>query len=201
MAPLRRALSPLGFVLVGLCFLLPFVTIGHASETERVAATWHGTDLTVGGKARLHLEELLWDERLQRYTMQDVSAELAPMLRAWVGDPLFVPSQPAFIGAALLVLLGVLAGVLAGAWSRAVTACAAGLAGAGMLAVGEWLALLRVDRFLTSDAAHAAATYGFWLAVGLLALLWAGNAVAAYRLRRRAGAAPPAEANPMTVLP
>ena len=115
--------------------------------------------------------------------------------------PFALVRHPLYTGVALLVLLGVLAGVLAGAWSRAFTACAAGLAGAGVLAVGEWLALLRVDRFITSDAAHAAATYGFWLAVGLLALLGAGNAVAAYRLRRRAGAAPPAEANPMTVLP
>jgi hypothetical protein len=88
----------------------------------------------------------------------------------------------------------------AGAWSRAFTACAAGLAGAGVLAVGEWLALLGVDRFADNDAApHAVVAYGFWLAVGLLALLGAGNAVAAYRLRRDGSAVPPAEADPMTV--
>lgn len=189
MVLLRRALSPFGFVLVGLCFLLPFATIEHASDTERLAVTWHGTDLTVGGHARLHLEQLVWDERLRRYTMQDVSAELAPTLRVWMGDPLFVRGQPAFIGAAILVVLGALAGVLAGATSRVLTACAAGLAGAGVLAVGEWLALRRIGRFPLGDAADAAATRGFWLAAGLLTLLGVGNAVAAYRLRRGGGAA------------
>jgi hypothetical protein len=194
---LRRAVTPLGFVLVGLCFLLPFITIGEAYEEGRFALTWRGTDLTVGGEARPHVEELLWDENLRRYTMRDVSADLAPTVRALMGDPLFVPGQPAFIGAGLLALLGVLAGVLTGAWSRAFTACGAGLAGVAVLAAGEWLALLRIDRFSTRDTAPLAmATYGFWLAAGLLALLGAGNAVAAYRLCRRGGAASPVEANP-----
>jgi len=180
--------SPFGFVLAGLCFFLPFVTFGTADETMRASATWLGTDLTVGGEARLHLEELLWDEHLHRNTMQDVTAELAPLTRSSLKEPLFVPGQPAFIAAVVLVLLGVLAWLLVGVRARAWTAGVAGLAGAAVLAVGAGLALLRIARFTATSTVHPVLGYGFWLAAGLLVLLGAGNAVAAYRLRRPAEA-------------
>ena len=178
---MRRLLSPIGFVLVGLSFLLPFVSLRLADNAAgQVAITWHGAELTVGGDGRIHLAEPLPDPRTGELRMQDVSEELAPVARQLAKGGLFLPGQPAVIGTVLLVLLGVLSVVPAGVRTRRVLATVAGLAGAAALTLGEWLAARRIGHAYPTHPPVLWA-YGFWLVLALLLALGAVNAVLLYR--------------------
>jgi hypothetical protein len=184
---IRRLLSPLGFALVGLCFLLPFVVAGTGDDGGRVALEWRGGLLAVGGTPTQHTELLLWDQRRRAYVMQDVSDEVGEQrLPPWSR----VPAQPAVMAAVVLVVAGVLAGVPATAAARAAMAGAAGSGAAGALAVGQWLAFRRIAPDAKAVDWVATIGYGWWLAIGLAVALALANAVAWYFLRagRRAAA-------------
>ncbi|MGW1677070.1 hypothetical protein [Saccharopolyspora sp. NPDC002376] len=47
----RKAISPAGFLLVMLCFGLPFVTVSCESSVGSISAEITGWDLVFGGKA------------------------------------------------------------------------------------------------------------------------------------------------------
>ncbi|SCG39740.1 hypothetical protein [Micromonospora inositola] len=184
----RTNLSPLAFAAVALLFALPFAALKGEAEEWRVAVTWTGWGLTVGGGAQVHLETLLWDGDRGQYVMQEVPNE-APQIGP--EEPIYLPGQPLFMVAALGVLAGVLARILAGVKSRLVVSAVAAFVAAGALALGLRGALRRFDPPPYDEAMSAVPAVGFWLAVSILALLGVGNAIAAYRLRRRGEALKP----------
>ncbi|MDZ5446692.1 hypothetical protein U2F26_28865 [Micromonospora sp. 4G57] len=184
----RTNLSPLAFAAVALLFALPFAALKGEAEEWRVAVTWTGWGLTVGGGAQVHLETLLWDGDRGQYVMQEVPNE-APQIGP--EEPIYLPGQPLFMVAALGVLAGVLARILAGVKSRLVVSAVAAFVAAGALALGLRGVLRRFDPPPYDEAMSAVPAVGFWLAVGILALLGVGNAIAAYRLRRRGEALKP----------
>ncbi|MBM0224315.1 MULTISPECIES: hypothetical protein [Micromonospora] len=184
----RTNLSPPAFAAVALLFALPFAALKGEAGEWRVAVTWTGWGLTVGGGAQVHLETLLWDGDRGQYVMQEVPNE-APQIGP--EEPIYLPGQPLFMVAALGVLAGVLARILAGVKSRLVVSAVAAFVAAGALALGLRGVLRRFDPPPYDEAMSAVPAVGFWLAVGILALLGVGNAIAAYRLRRRGEALKP----------
>jgi hypothetical protein len=179
----RNKLSPLGFLLVGACFLLPFVALRQNTADYRVALTWHGVDIAEGGDGRTHFEEKLWDEQRREYVMTDISADIAQ----WVASgqtPTRIHAQPALIAAMVLALAGLLVPALAGLWSAARLAALASLAGfacAIALVVGQWLAMQQLTQTYSWFRGYVGSAYGFWLAFGGLVALGSTNAVMAYR--------------------
>lgn len=179
---IRTNVSPLAFTAVALLFALPFATLKSESETGRVAVTWTGWSLTVGGDAQVHVETLFWDDNLRRDVMREVPYEA---LRSVLDEFIYLPGQPLFLLAALGVAAGVLARILAGVTSRLMVSAVGAFVAAGALALGVRGALRRFDPPTYDGPMSAGPAVGFWLAVGILALLGVGNAIAAYRSRRR----------------
>ncbi|WP_446218537.1 hypothetical protein [Micromonospora sp. IBHARD004] len=87
--------------------------------------------------------------------------------------------------AALGVVAGVLARILASVRSRLVVSAVAAFAAAGALALGLRGVLRRFDPPPYDEAMSAVPAVGFWLTVGVLALLGVGNVIVGYRLWRR----------------
>lgn len=189
---IRTNLSSLAFAVAALLFALPFAALNRETEHSRMAVTWTGWSLTVGGAAQVHLETLLWDSDRNQDVMQEVPTE------ALLIDPdesTYLSGQPLFMVAALGVLAGVLARILAGVRSRLMVSAVAAVVATGALALGLRGVLRRVDP-PHIEAVSAVPGVGFWLVVAILALLGVGNAVAAYRLWRRGDAGPSADPPP-----
>ncbi|MBB5872359.1 hypothetical protein F4553_005793 [Allocatelliglobosispora scoriae] len=194
---LRRLLSPTGFVLIGLCFLLPFVTASCSAgpetgapvgESVEISGTYTGTDLLLGGAPDMRYP----DTRVQGETKEivDDDATSSPMNGAI--DPL-----PAQKGAAVtvgLLVLGLIAGVLP--WARLrhrLTALAALLAALALVLTEVRAASLIEETALRSVGAAPGDSgidmifrYGFWLALGLLIVVAVGNIISSFRDGARA---------------
>jgi hypothetical protein len=140
---------------------------GEADEWQ-VAVTWTGWGLTVGGGAQVQLETLFWDGDRGQVVMQEVPNE-APQIGS--DEPIDLPGQPLFMVAALGVLAGVLARILAGVKSRLMVSAVGAFVAAGALALGLRGVLRHFDPPPYDEAMSAVPAAGFWLAVGILALL------------------------------
>lgn len=177
---LRRLVSPTGFVLVAIFFLLPFLTVRCApvdpDATVAPTATFTGVDLVVGGEP-----DLLLPERQPGDVYRLKRADPATALGRDVG----LPAEP-FAGAAVvLIVIGVVAAAIRPVWLRGWTAgVAALLAGLAVLAavlrsrnrVAGMLAELWPDSDQDWDRYQFITLgLGAWLAMAGLAALGLGN--------------------------
>lgn len=175
----RRILSPAGYLLTVLLFLLPFVGVDFDSPLIRGRAGWSGVDVIVGGDASICLD-IIWyaeggDLRTEPTTMEafygeDRAGQFLPHR--------FLHSQALAIAAAVMLLAGLLSGVLAGERVQASVAAVAGFGAALCLAVAE-------IRAVDFTGPYTAPEYGFWLGLSGLTILGAANALHVFRLRRR----------------
>jgi hypothetical protein len=172
----RRILSPAGYLLVAILFLLPFAGLDFDSPLVRGRAGWSGVDLAVGGQAAISLD-IIWYSEDRRLRTE------ATTMEAFYGEERakqflphrFLHSQALAIAAVILVLAGLLSRVLAGERVQALVAAVAGLGAAACLSIAE-------VRALDFTGPYTSPEYGFWLASGLLAALGIANAGHAIRL-------------------
>ncbi len=185
---LDRLLSPAGFGLVPLMFLLPFLTVS-CGEADKIKSTFTGIDLVVGGSPDI--------------VGPGVDAEVEKELIALFSDHFDL--EPLMLLATLAVLAGMIAGLIRERLARhGVGTGLAVLAGALIVSaimraparVDAALSALDTTRTPSVPASGVETRYGFWLALGLLALLAAGHAVVlarAWRTPAPSGAADPEE--------
>jgi hypothetical protein len=183
---LARLASPAGFVLVGLCFLLPFLTVScsidEPHERIRGSLSYSGTDLVGGGRPDLHLRIDQFSVGTSRIDETDMRRE--PFQRRPV-DPIAV--QPFAVATVVLLAAGALAGLLRPASLRRVTAGGTALV-AAVLLVGALLlarnAAARQLAPLVGTVAQARDKIGLGagavLALGVLLVLGVGNIVASF---------------------
>lgn len=188
MGLVRRLLSPVGFALVGLCLLLPFVERPHETSTSEWALIWSGGDLVTGGDSELWFRDLETERQGRPSPSSEEMAQVMPQFRV------FVPAQPLLMVAAVALVGGALSWLVVGVRSRTRVALGAGVASLAALVAGEWLAARWVASISPADFPDpgygyalngftVAPGYGFWIAAGLLLVLSVGNGVAAHRLR------------------
>jgi hypothetical protein len=190
LAPVGRAGSPLAFVLAGLCLLLPFITISCSGEDNgqslRGSVSYTGVDLLVGGRMDVFAE--VSDEHgvVQRIDLDDV--DRSPM----GGEVPSIPHQTGIAVGLGLLGLGVLLVLLPHpGWRRLLVAGVAVAAGVSLF-VGGLTGRAAMAGMLTEVFAESAQRVrgrigyglGFWLAVGLLAVVVAVNLVGAFRVAR-----------------
>jgi hypothetical protein len=186
---LRRLVSPAGFGLVLILFLLPFVTVSCGDSTGTVEATFSGLNMAIGGSPHV--------------TSPDPDPESSKQLAALIVEQ--IDLEPLALLAAFALLAGMAVAVVRP--TRIRYGAAAGLAvAAAALMVG---AITRVpghvDQFLKkiggaegmpeglTTGTHT--RYGFWLALIALVGLAAGNGFALLRSQRAADL-PPAPPEP-----
>ena len=151
------------FLLAGLCFLLPFVSLSCASEDlaegmamERVDVTRSGVQLVLGGSER---EGFFPENAIDR-----------PQPGA---EPDFtIPSEPFAMIALAAAFVGLALVFVRATRTRLVGASIAGAVGAGSLVL---LALSPTLRALGLSAVTL--LYGFWIALGLFGLAAAAHLV------------------------
>jgi hypothetical protein len=185
-----RLLSPAGFGLVLLFFLMPFLSVSCGSGQETAVGTFTGIDMVVGGEPDLVVSAMT-DEEAQE-AQRGIVAMFADQLDA----------EPLAILAALVVLLAMAAGLVRERLARHALALGLGVLATALLAGAVVRATATIDEALRalSDAAsdqpdistayEVDLRYGFWLCVSLLAALTIGHGLALVRAWR---APPPAE--------
>jgi hypothetical protein len=179
---MRRLVSPAGFVLVGLLFLLPFLTVSCSDGPEpMVNAVFDGTDLLTGGDP----DVVTFGEA--NAPDQD-PAEFLNSAKWALGIESF-DRQPFAIAAAAVLLFGVLTALIRERMTRHASALGIAVLSGALLvatflraahAVDQDLVLVRdgVGRSVPHTTTPAV---GFWLMIGTLALLVIGHAMALAR--------------------
>jgi hypothetical protein len=170
-----RLLSPAGFGLVLILFLTPFVTVSCTVESATVDSTFTGIDLVTGGTPDL--------------TGPGVNNEFVQEVDALFADELDTDAWALL--SAIFVMFGMIAGLLRDRVARfAVSAGLASLA-AVLAAVAVFRAPGRADAIRqvfseqdTPVTVTVRPAYGFWLALGALAVLAVGSVVALIREKR-----------------
>ena len=184
-----RLASPTGFLLVGLCFVLPFLTVSCDTQADgqrvRGSLSYTGADFVVGGRVDLYYEAEARDERgVQR--IEETDLKQSPI----GGGPVEpIPVQPLAVATVALLGAGVLAGLLRPSGLRRLTAGALALVAAVLLVGGSLRATDQMAAQLAPLTGEAigknrdliAFGSGFWSAVGLLLLLGVGNIAASLR--------------------
>ena len=170
----------IGFAAVAVCLALPF--LGYAETVAWTGLDWSGLDLVAGGQADLVLTHVapepgLLGDRLGDHFYRLSANEAILVAGYFVGEDVLrrelrMPAQPA----AIVAMLFLVAGVLAFLWPRRryLIGLVASSGAAVALGLAEWLAL----RARTGKAVEIETRYGFWLAILLLVILVADNAVA-----------------------
>lgn len=185
---LSRLLSPAGFVLVGLLFLLPFVGVScSAPEIGSLDASYSGYDLVTGGTPEYEVDSRIADQ-------------VAPS-----GLEMPTPGVPLLAGAVLLLLLvGVGCALLGRPAVRLTVAGGVAALAAVLLVVTELAArsglvdsIVDAARILQEStpqnldpvtgedflAGVVGTRAGFWVSLAALVVLGAGNLFAARRPR------------------
>jgi hypothetical protein len=178
---MRRLLSPGGFVLVGICFFLPFVTVscsaGRGSDTAAYAGTttYTGTDLVTGGFGDLSIDN--WPPADP--SDPDVPSRGIGLIDHASAAP--IAPQPFAIAALALVAVGLAAATVRPRFYRAMAETGLAVSAAILLCGAELLGQHAVRRTVTTDAAKVLGSsgsgtrletttrYGFWVALLLLA--------------------------------
>jgi len=175
---LGRLLSPAGFGLVLIFFLLPFATVSCGSATEKADATFSGLNMAVATTPTVSSPD----------SDPGTARELGALILSEID------LEPLALLAALTVLAGMAVGLLRrrrlrhGAAGAAAVAAAALIVGAIVRVPGH------VDAFIANVAgaegmpegvtATSHIRYGFWLALVTLVGLAAGNGFALLRAQR-----------------
>lgn len=183
MRRLARGLSPAGLTLAGLCFALPFVTVGcdapggYGRAAPGATTTYSGADLLAGDRPSVSPPDRL------RPVAERRDDRVGP--------------RPGTIAGLALVLAGVVLTVVVADTERRRRFAVASAAGAAVvLAVDQALVESTVTTRLAEQltvaipAGHRATDYvdtggGFWLCLLLLATTAVANAVGWLRRRRR----------------
>jgi hypothetical protein len=180
-----RLLSPAGFGLVLLLFLLPFLSVSCGSGAETAVGTFTGIDMVVGGEPDLVVAAMTDEEA------QEAQQGIVAMFR----DQLDL--EPLAILAALVLLLAMAAGLVRERLARHALASGLAVLAAAMLSGAVVRAMSRINDALRSiteeqgtDGYAVDIRYGFWLCVAVLGALTVGHALALVRAWR----APPAKA-------
>ena len=181
---LVRWLIAIGFAVVATLFaLLPFAQVSATDANSQIRFTWTGMTLLFGRPARVNAAEMLWDQRLGRDVMTDISDSLRGLLGPQVDPPLL--PQPIFMSAAVFVIAGLAGAVLLSARSRPLVIAVGGLGGAAALVVAQTHLIDQLSHGVFATVGPATTTYGFWLVGGLLvALGLAGILLTAGQFRR-----------------
>jgi hypothetical protein len=174
---LSRLLSPAGFGLVLIFFLLPFVTVSCGDGTDKVDATFTGMDMAVGG--------------MPDVTSAETDAAAAEELGKLVMTE--IDLEPLALLAACAVFAGMVVGILRRRRTRHASAAAAAVLAVALLVGALARVPGHVSNFLSdvggadnvpegiSTATHI--LYGAWLVVIGLIGLAAGNGIAFWRAR------------------
>jgi hypothetical protein len=192
-----RLFSPLGFVLVGLLFLLPFVTASCTAQPGTFRFSYTGVDLVTGHRP-------VTDPRLYALAASgnppqapaDVDTEVRHAIH-----PLAVQWTVAVAFA--VVVLGVLTVLIGRPRVRVATGMCMALVGAVVLLVAAFIAEQAVYRRFAADTKplvnSAPELYlsvhgdsGFWFALGLLMTIFVGNGAHLALLSRPPRTAPAA---------
>jgi hypothetical protein len=175
----QRLLAPVGFAVVAFCYALPFAALRLDDQIFRLAQTFSGRDLVIGGKSRPHIDTMLGDPAA---TVVLPSSEIPPSLG---GEGVTIDAQPAFMVAIVLVVAGLAAAILAGDRVRALVSAVAGAGAAAAMGLGAWL-LPRAggSPFGLASELRFAPAYGFWLALVLLVGLAVDGLVLSLRFSR-----------------
>ncbi|MGH3737273.1 MAG: hypothetical protein ACRDT6_16900 [Micromonosporaceae bacterium] len=194
-AVLRRLLSPAGFALVAVCFLLPFLTVSCEAEGHRGEVTYQGADLVVGGAPDVAMDGMTREELPEGLRSNEQIDELEGL------EP-----QPFAIAALLLIVVGAATVLLPTAWSRALGGLACAAVATMFLVAAQTILRSDLQATLDPEAARAAGVqisdrYGFWLTAGLLAGVTALNLLLLVRAGREPPGAGPEDALPTTLLP
>jgi hypothetical protein len=160
---LQRLLAPVGFAVVAFCYGLPFAALRLDETDFRLAQTFSGRDLVIGGKSRPYAEATLLDP----HTLSPFPpSEIPPYLG---GDGVTIDAQPAFMVAIVLVVAGLAAAILAGDRVRAIVSAVAGAGAAAAMGLGAWHLLNPVGSpFGLAPVLRFVPAYGFWMALVLL---------------------------------
>jgi hypothetical protein len=185
-----RLLSPAGFGLTLLLFLLPFLSVSCGSGQETAVGTFTGIDMVVGGEPDLVVSAMTDEEA------QEAQRGIVAMFR----DQL--DAEPLAILAGLVILLAMAAGLVRERLARHALAIGLAVLATALLAGAVVRATSSVDEALRaiSDQPDISAAYevdlryGFWLCVGLLAALAVGHGLALVRAWRAPPPAAPAYA-------
>jgi hypothetical protein len=185
---LRRLPSPVGFLLVAACFLLPFVTVscGASPQGDLYRHTYTGVDLATGRVPAVTAGPGL-DTAIAKSGA--TPAEVAYVQAVVSGSTHPTPTQPLLIVALICKAVGVLAAFVPAVWWRALSSGTAAvlalifLAGGQVTSMRAALEQTKKDwGYLPSgnngDAVPIAThiEYGFWLALaGLVVLAVAGG--------------------------
>ncbi len=191
MSPLlSRLLSPAGFVLVGLLFLLPFVGVScSAPEIGSVDASYSGFDLVTGGDPAYEVDSPIADQAappgLEMPTPGVTPLAVAVLVLLLVG-----------VGCALLarptVRLAVAGGVAA--LAAVLLVVTEVVARSGLVdSIAEAAVVVRQSTSQNLDpvtgkdflAGVVGIRFGFWVTLGALVVLSAGNLVAVRRVAAR----------------
>jgi hypothetical protein len=175
---LRRLLSPAGFGLVLIFFLLPFVTVSCGAGTDKVDATFTGMDMAVGGMPDVQSAE----------TDAAAAEELGKLVLTEID------LEPLALLAACAVFAGMVVGILRRRRTRHASAAAAAVLAVALIVGALARVPGHVSEFLSdvggeeegvlegiSTATHI--VYGAWLVVIGLIGLAAGNGIAFWRAR------------------
>jgi hypothetical protein len=189
---LDRLLSPAGFGLVLLLFLLPFATVSCGVETEHVDATFTGLDLMVGGEPSLSGTNI--DDQSE--------AELTALfVDRYDAEPLAILAAVLLLGgmaAALIRQRQLRSTVSAGIAAVVVVLLAVELFVRAPGKVGDAMAWFRAESGLQDPVTTSTSpAFAFWIAIVVLIGLAAWQGYEAVRANGPAVAAgPPPDTSP-----
>ncbi len=178
---LSRLLSPAGFGLTLLLFLLPFVSSSCDTAEGPVHATFTGVDMLVGGEPDIT-------------GPLPLSAEDEQMLFSLIN--VAVDTEPWAVIAAIVIFVGMVWGVVRERLARYAGATGLAVLAIALLVAAELNSISKLKDVRSTRIADLAGgqltgptqpRIGFWLAVATLAVLAAGNAIALGRAWRDPG--------------
>jgi len=188
-----RLLSPAGFGLALLLFLLPFLSVSCSTEEGPVVATFSGVDMVVGGEPDLRAP-----------TTDQEAQEAQRTIVAIFQDRL--DAEPLAILAVLAILFGMGAGLVRLRLARHAISAGLAVVAIALIAGAFVRSSSRVGDALRSlsDSPEPVAyqvqmRYGFWLCVGALSALTFGHLFGLLRAWKAPPTARRAEADPADI--
>ena len=181
-----RLLSPAGFGLVVLLFLLPFLSVSCGSGEETAVGTFTGIDMVVGGEPDLVVSSMTDEEA------QEAQRGIVAMFRDQID------LEPLALLAGLVLLAAMAAGLVRERMARHGLAVGLAVLATALLSGAVVRSMSRIDEALRSISEEPSAggyevdlRYGFWLCVAVLGVLTVGHALALVRAWRAPPAKPP----------
>jgi hypothetical protein len=170
-APVGRLLSPAGFGLVLLMFLLPFLSVSCEAEGAEFVGTFTGIDMVVGGEPDLIAPGTDEDAQEAQKTLVTIFHDHLDL-------------EPLALLAGLVILGGMAGALIRERLARHATGAGLAVLGAALLVAAQLRVAGRVRDAIQSvlgpesPEPHVTSRFGFWMAVAVLVALTAGHLVA-----------------------